>query len=178
VTAQARKSGQEAGCWPEQRVAVLIDLQNMYHSAKRIHGARVNFANVLKVAVAGRKLIRALAYGITTEGGEEEQFFEALRKRGFELKTKPLQTYYDGQKKGDWDIGIAMDLVRLAPKIDVAVLVSGDGDYQPLVEYAKAAGTRVEVMAFRESASAQLIQAADAFIDLSSNPRLFLLPST
>jgi len=159
-----------------QRIAVLIDVQNMYHSAKNLYGARVNFAEVLKTAVAGRVLIRAIAYGIQTEGGEEKAFFEALERIGIEVKIKDLQIFPGGLKKGDWDVGIAVDAIKFSNFLDTIVLVTGDGDFIPLVEYiryAKPAG--VEIVAFGRSASGKLREIADDFIDLEENPEKYLL---
>lgn len=160
----------------EQRVGVFIDTQNFYHSAKNLYKARVNFANVLKEAVAGRNLIRAIAYLVTTESGEEKNFFEALEKMGIETKTKDLQVFFGGAKKADWDVGLAVDAIKLAPKLDAVVIASGDGDFVPLVEYLKAT-TQVEVIAFGKSTSSQLKEAADDFIDLCEDPGKFLLGS-
>ncbi len=160
----------------EQRVAVLIDAQNMYHSAKNLYNARVNFKEVLKAGVADRKLIRAVAYVISTETGEERTFFEALTKAGIETKTKDLQVFYGGMKKADWDVGITIDAVRLAPQVDALVLVTGDGDFIPLVEYLKInKGVQAEVIAFSKSASTKLIEAADDFIDLSQDEKRYLI---
>ena len=161
-----------------QRVAVLIDVQNLYHSAKNLYGARVNFKEVLKTAVAGRQLIRAIAYVIRTESGEEKAFLEALGKMGIETREKELQIFPGGMKKADWDIGLGMDAVRLAQNsaVNTVVLVTGDGDFIPLVEYLqKATGTQVEVMAFTRSASQKLQEAADDFIDLGADPKKYLL---
>ncbi len=163
------------GQFPQQRVGVFVDIQNMYYSARALYSRKVNFKNVLTHAVSGRQLVRAIAYGITTEEAHEEEFHDALSGQGFELKTKPLQTFIGGQKKGDWDVGIATDILRLEPKIDVAVLVCGDGDFVPMVEFAKEKGLRVEVMGFRESTSKSLIDSADGFFDLSGNPSQFLI---
>ena len=160
----------------EQRVAVLIDVQNMYHSAKNLYRAKVNFAEILKTAVAGRKLIRAVAYGIRTETGEEKAFFEALERLGIEVKVKDLQVYPGGLKKGDWDVGIAVDAIRFSNFLDMVILVTGDGDFIPLVEYikhAKPAG--VEVVAFGRSASGKLKEIADDFVDLEQPPQKYLL---
>jgi len=161
--------------FPGQRVGVLVDIQNMYYSAKVVYGKKVNFKEVLKEAVTGRELIRAIAYGISTEEGLEEKFFESLEKIGFEVKTKDLQIFKGGMKKGDWDVGIAIDAIKLSEKLDVIVLVSGDGDYLPLVKYLQFnKGTRVEVMAFEESCSHLLIEEADDFVNLSLS-RKFLM---
>lgn len=164
------------GQFPQQRVGVFVDIQNMYYSARALYNQKVNFKAILDQAVAGRQLVRALAYGITTEEAHEEEFHKAMAGQGFEVKTKPLQTFVGGQKKGDWDIGIAMDILRLEPKIDVAVLVCGDGDFIPLVEFAKERGLRLEVISFRESTSSALVATADSFFDLSAEPKKFLIP--
>ena len=100
-----------------QRVAIFIDTQNLYHSARNLYGANVNFKNILKDALGNRVLIRAIAYVITTESKDESPFFEALEKAGIETKTKDLQIFFGGAKKADWDVGIAVDAIRLAPKV-------------------------------------------------------------
>lgn len=158
-----------------QRVAVLIDVQNFYHSAKNLYQRRVNFREILKDAVEGRQLVRAFAYVVSTEGGEEQIFFEVLQQMGIEIRVKELQIYYGGLKKADWDVGIAIDAIRLANSVDVIILMSGDGDFVPLVEYLKNRGTQVEIMAFGKSASTRLREAADDFFDLSENAEKYLL---
>jgi uncharacterized LabA/DUF88 family protein len=130
----------------EQRVAVFIDTQNLYHSAKNIYHSKVNFDAVLKQALGDRKLVRALAYVVTTESGEEQAFFEALEKIGIETKTKDLQIFFGGAKKADWDVGMAIDAVKYAKKVDAVVLATGDGDFVPLVEHIRAEGCQVEVI--------------------------------
>ena len=159
----------------EQRVGAFIDTQNLYHSAKNLHRANVNFGQVLKDVVAGRVLTRAIAYVITTESGEEKGFFEALEKVGIETKTKNLQIFGSGAKKADWDVGLAIDAVKLAPKLDAVIICSGDGDYVPLVEYLKSQGCQVEVAAFGKSTSSKLLEVCDDFLDLDENPRKYLL---
>ena len=156
----------------EQRVGVLVDVSNMYHSAKNLYKKRVDFKEVLKDAVAGRKLIRAIAYAIKTETEEEMPFFEALSQQGFEVRMKDLQIFAGGAKKADWDVGITVDAIKLAEKLDVIILVTGDGDYLPLVSYLQnTKGCLVEVMAFRQTASNKLIEEADDFLNLSDNKR-------
>jgi len=159
----------------EQRVGVFIDTQNLYHSARNLYKARVNFGAVLKEAVAGRKLVRAVAYVITTESGEEKNFFEALTKLGIETKTKDLQIFHTGTKKGDWDVGLTVDAIKMSPRLDSVVIVSGDGDYIPLVEYLQTQGVQVEVVSFGKSTSGKLLEVADDFVDLSQNPKKYLL---
>lgn len=162
---------------PEQRVGVFVDVGNMYHSAKNLYNAKVNFKEVLKSAVAGRKLVRAIAYVIKSKSPEEQKFFEALDSQGFEVKMKDLQIFVGGNKKGDWDVGMAIDTIKMASKLDVVVLVTGDGDFIPLAEYLQYHGQLVEVLAFHETASSRLQEVADDFIDLSDDRRHYLLRS-
>jgi len=159
----------------EQRVGVFIDTQNLYHCARNLYQARVNFGAVLKDAVAGRKLVRAVAYVITTESGDEKNFFEALTKLGIETRTKDLQIFSGGAKKADWDVGLAVDVIKMAPRLDSAVIVSGDGDFIPLVEYLQTIGVQVEVVSFGKSTSGKLREVVDDFLDLSENPRKYLI---
>lgn len=160
----------------EQRVGVFVDIQNMYYSAKVLHNKKVNFKNVLAESVSERKLIRAISYGIRTLEASEEKFLEALEKHGFEVKTKDLQIFPGGAKKGDWDVGIAVDAIKMSRSLDVIILVSGDGDFIPMVEYIQnTTGCRVEVMAFAESSSHKLIEEADDFTNLSENKKKFLI---
>ena len=159
-----------------QRVGVFVDAQNMYHSARNLYHAKANFKRILERAVGDRKLIRAFIYVITTETGEEKAFLEALEKSGYEIKDKDLQIFPGGMKKADWDVGMAVDAIILADKIDVAVLVTGDGDFLPLVEYLRISqGLKVEVMSFGKSTSAKLKEAVDLFVDLEESPQEFLL---
>ena len=162
--------------YKDQRVGVLVDIQNLYYSAKVLYNKKVNFKNLLASAVENRKLIRAIGYGISTEEAQEDKFFDALEKVGFEVKTKDLQIFAGGQKKGDWDVGIAIDAIKLAQSVDVIIIASGDGDYIPLVEYIQnTTGCRVEGVSFGESTSMRLIESLDDFLDLSSNKKRFLI---
>ena len=163
---------------PAQRVGVFIDTQNLYHSAKHLYKARVNFANVLADAVGGRVLVRAVAYVISTEGETETQFFEALTKMGIETKVKGLQIFSDGAKKADWDVGLAIDAVKMAPKLDTVIIASGDGDFVPLIEYLDMnEGCQVEVISFGRSSSSKLREAAHAFTDMCEDPKRFTISS-
>ena len=158
-----------------QRIAVLIDVQNLYYSARNLYQARVNFSEILKAAVGRRNLIRAFAYVVRTKTGEEKPFFEALVKLGIETRIRDLQEYYDGLKKADWDVGITVDAIRISSSVDTIVLASGDGDFIQLVEYLENQGKRVEVIAFGRSSSTKLKEVADAFIDMEKEPEKFLL---
>jgi len=160
----------------EQRVGIYIDAQNLYHSGKNLYHSKVNFGAIVKDALDGRKLVRAVAYVISTESGDETGFFDALTKVGIETKVKDLQIFSSGAKKADWDVGLAIDAVKLAPKLDSVILLTGDGDFCPLVEYLQMnQGCQVEVVSFGKSTSAKLIEVADNFMDLDENVGKYLL---
>ena len=159
----------------EQRIGVFVDVQNLYYSAKNLYNSKVNFANVLKKVVDERKLIRAIAYVIRTEAMTEKSFFEALEKMGFEIMAKDLQIFYGGAKKGDWDVGISMDIIESAPKLDVVILVSGDGDFVPALQHARSSGCIVEAAAFGRSASSKLKEAVTTFTDLDKQKERYLI---
>ena len=160
----------------EQRVGVFVDVQNMYYSAKNLYHSTLNFGEVLSAAVNNRNLIRAFTYVIKADVGKEKDFFEALEAQGYEVRAKDLQIFSGGAKKGDWDVGLTIDAVTLAAKIDVAVLVAGDGDYVPLVRYLQNnQGCKVEILAFKQTTSSALIEASDKFTDLGENPKRFLV---
>jgi uncharacterized LabA/DUF88 family protein len=160
---------------PDQRVAVLVDVQNLYYSARNLYQARVSFKNLLKLLVAERTLTRAIAYVIRADEEKEDEFFEALNVAGFEIKEKKLQVFFGGAKKGDWDIGIAMDAVRLGHKVDSIILVSGDGDYKPVVNYLQQSlGCLVEIAAFRRTANKEIIEMADDFVNIEDHAKTLL----
>ncbi len=159
----------------DQRVAVFIDTQNLYHSAKNLYKAKVNFANVVKAAVQNRQLVRAISYVVNTESGEEQPFFEALEKNGIEIRTKDLQIFFGGAKKADWDVGLAVDAIKYAEKVDAIILATGDGDFVPLVEYLKNKGCQVEGVSFGRSASSRFREVLDDFIDLDEEPGQYLI---
>lgn len=161
-----------------QRVGIFIDVQNLYHGAKNLYRGRVNYKELIKNLVAGRPLIRAIGYVVkseSSEGSSEAAFFEALENAGIELRIKDLQIFAGGLKKADWDVGMAVDAIRMAGFLDAVILVTGDGDFAPLVEYLKwGLGRQVEVAAFSRNASLKLKEAADVFVDLEKIPRIIL----
>jgi uncharacterized LabA/DUF88 family protein len=160
---------------PEQRVVVLIDTQNMYHSAKHLYGAHLNFGKLVETLVAGRRIIRAIAYVATSKTGEEKGFFGALAAAGIEVKSKDVIEFASGERKADWDVGMAIDAVRFSDRVDVVILVTGDGDFVPLVEYLKGKGAAVEVAAFGESTSKLLRDAGDDYFDISDHTAELLM---
>jgi uncharacterized protein (TIGR00288 family) len=157
----------------DQRIGVFIDVENLYHSAKNLFRARVNFKQILKEVVGSRKLIRAIAYVIKTETGEEKPFFSALEHLGIETKIKELQIYGEF-KKADWDVGMTVDAIKISSSLDVIILLSGDGDFAPLVEYLKSHGKQVEIVAFSKSTSSKLKEVADDFWDLGKSKKYLI----
>jgi len=157
-------------------VGIFIDIQNLYHSSKNLYHARVNYKELLRELVGNRQLIVATAYVVKSEVAEgEAAFFEALKKTGLELRCKDLQIFAGGMKKADWDVGMAVDAIRMSDLLDVIILVTGDGDFIPLVEYLKwGKGRTVEVAAFGRSTSAKIKEAADEFIDMEKLPKILL----
>ena len=147
--------------WKSQRVAILVDVQNMYYSARKIYGSKLSFQKLLPTLLNNRRLVRAIAYVVEKEGADQEKFYEVLRRTGFEIKRRDLIVRSDGSRKGDWDMGIAIDAISMAEKVDVVVLVTGDGDFVALVNMLKSRGVRVEVASFRESTSESLMYAAN-----------------
>lgn len=158
-----------------QRVAVLADAQNLYHTAQGLYSRNVDYETLLETAVDNRTLVRAIAYVIRADTPDERQFFEALRDIGFETKLKDLRTFYDGSKKADWDVGMSLDAVTLSSHVDVVVLCTGDGDFARLCSHLRHEGVRVEVIGFGESTADSLVDAADQTIDLSERPDRYLL---
>jgi len=158
-----------------QRVAVLADAQNLYHSSHSLHSRNVDYAGLLEAAVRERELVRAIAYVIRADSPQEETFFEALHDIGFETKIKAIKTFGDGSKKADWDVGISLDAVTLAAKVDTVVLCTGDGDFSRLCHHLRHEGVRVEVMGFGASTADELVEAADEFTDLNERRESVLL---
>jgi len=163
--------------YKNQRVGVFIDVQNMYYSARNLYNSKVNFGRIVKDVVDDRQLIRALAYVVSTKEGDNQPFFDALASLGIETKEKELMEYYGGQKKADWDVGITVDAISMCDSLDVIVLISGDGDYVPLVEYLRSRGKIVEVASFRETTSTRLIESVnlDRYINLSEDKSSYLI---
>ena len=160
---------------PAQRVAVLADSQNLYHSAQSVYSNNIDYAALLDEAVNGRKLTRAIAYVIRADAPEEESFFDALVDIGFETRIKEIRTFADGSKKADWDVGMSLDAVTLANHVDTIVLCTGDGDFARLCSHLKHEGVRVEIICFSESMADELQDRADDFTDMSENTDRFLL---
>lgn len=162
--------------WQHQRIRVFVDVQNMFYSAKNQYNAKLNMARLLEAAVGGRQLIRAIAYVVESPEIDQSHFLALLRESGYEVKSKQLRVRPDGSAKGDWDMGIAIDTLSLADRLDTIVLVSGDGDFADLVKCLQARGVRVEVYAFPYSTAEELRSAADQFHEIGPDLLISNLP--
>lgn len=144
------------------RVGVFVDVQNMYYSARQLQG-KLDFDALLQAAVLDRRLILARAYVVESKEIDQSGFIAMLEQRGIEVRRKTVRVRSDGSMKGDWDMEMALDILEAAPKLDVVVLVSGDGDFTSLVNRVKGMGPRVEVIAFPKNTAKSLVEAADHF---------------
>ena len=160
---------------PHQRVAMLVDAQNLYHTAQSLYSRNIDYSSLLEEGVDGRELTRAIAYVIRADSPDEGSFFDALVDIGFETKIKDIKTFGDGSKKADWDVGMSLDAITLAPHVDTIVLCTGDGDFARLCSHLRHEGVRVEAMAFRQSTAEELIAAVDGFVDMAEHENTFLL---
>lgn len=152
-----------------QRVGIFVDVQNLFYSAKWQYKARVNYEKLMDRLNGKRKLIRALAYVVQTPDIDQTHFLDMLVRTGYEIRSKQLRVRPDGSSKGDWDMGIAIDTIAMADRLDVIVLVSGDGDFVDLVNMLKGRGVRVEVASFPKSTASELISAANQYMAIDKD---------
>lgn len=148
---------------PSMKVAVLVDVQNLYYGAISEYEGRLNYGKFLEWMVRGRTLTRAIAYIVEAEDSNQAAFKHILKDLGFEIMSKPLIRRVDGSSKGNWDLAIAMDAVSIAPKVDAVVLATGDGDFMYVAEYLRNHGCRVEATGFASSTSTHLIDSVNEF---------------
>ena len=118
-------------------VSIFVDVQNIYYTTKEIYGRHFNYNAFWQKVTSNRKVIKAIAYGIDRGDEKQKQFQNILRGIGFELKLKPYIQRSDGSAKGDWDVGITIDVMEFAKESDIIVLASGDGDFDLLVKTIK-----------------------------------------
>ena len=169
-------SGKSRQLFKNQRVAVFVDIQNLYYSARDAFNRKVDFEKVLYTVLDERVLVRAIAYLVKLHGVDQKGFINTLKHIGYQVREKEPKVFKRLDENGnlwttvkaDWDMGIAMDAISLAEKIDVAILASGDGDFVELVRYLHTKGVKVEIAAFKQTAAKELIEIADEFIDLTS----------
>jgi uncharacterized LabA/DUF88 family protein len=153
-----------------QRIGVFVDVQNMFYSAKLLHQSKLDYGKLLREIVGDRQLVRAIAYIVQKPDVNQVGFHEALTRLGYELRVKELRIRQDGDgkgsAKGDWNIGLTINALSMVNKLDAIAIVSGDGDFAPLVEALKLHGCRVEVYSFERSTASELIKVADQYIPI------------
>ena len=155
-----------------QRVGILVDVQYLYHTARSQRQGRVMYDTMYTGLAAGRPVIRAIAYAIQRPDVDQTGFFDALNRFGFDVRvreSKMRQSETDNRMvptRTSWEVGITLDAVTLAERVDAVILVTGDGSYTQLVNYLKQAGCHVEVAAFEHSIASELRKSADRFISI------------
>lgn len=151
----------------QKRVGIFVDVQNIFYASKQFN-ARLDFDRLLKVSVGPRRLIRAMAYVVQSPEVDQSSFISMLQQKSYEVRRKDLRQRSDGSAKGDWDMGMAIDIMRFVNTLDVIVLVSGDGDFVSLVNLVKTIGPRVEVISFLHNTARDLVQCADKHIPIEN----------
>lgn len=153
----------------DQRLAVLVDVQNLFYAAKHVLGGRVHFERLLNTITGGRRLVRAIAYVVRDPEVEMSSFLNALRNSGFEVRLKVSRKRLDGSVRGDWAVGMALDALAIAPRVDVLTLVSGNGDLAPVLDRLAGLGVYTEVYGVEQSTASDLSDRADHFVAISSD---------
>lgn len=155
-----------------QRIGIFVDVQNMFYSAKLLHQSKVDYGKLLNEVTGNRQLVRAIAYIIQKPDVDQSGFHEALSRIGYEIKVKELKVHNNegrNNARGSWDVGMAVDILSMADKLDTVVLVTGDGDYTDLLDALSARGVRTEIVSFERSTANELIKAADQYIPIHSD---------
>ena len=154
---------------PREKIALFVDSQNLYYSARMGYAAKVNYEKLLHLIARDRKLIKAFAYIVQPPDGDVKPFATSLEHIGYIVKIKDVRTRADGSAKANWDMGIALDILGILDHVDTIALASGDGDFVPLVDFIRGKNKRVEVFAFPENTAYDLKEKADQFEPLGEN---------
>jgi uncharacterized LabA/DUF88 family protein len=153
-----------------ERVAVFVDVQNVYYTTRQRFSRHFDYSNFWAEVTRGRKVVQATAFATDRGDLKQSQFQNILRAIGFEVKLRPFIQRNDGSAKGDWDVGITLDVLEFAPQADVVVLASGDGDFDLLVRKIREKHhVAVEVYGVAEHTAASLIRAADRFVPIKEH---------
>ena len=148
-----------------EKVAIFVDVQNIYYTTRQSYQRHFNYSAFWTRATAGREVVAAYAYAIDKGDNKQQGFQQILRNIGFEVKLKPYIQRIDGSAKGDWDVGITLDIIEYAAKSDVIVLLSGDGDFDLLLNKVRSSyDVTTEVYGVPALTAPSLINAADRFI--------------
>ena len=149
-----------------KNVAVFVDVANIFYAAKAA-GVDIDYVTLLKSATAGRDLVRAYAYtGLDPDNENQRNFHDFLRRSNYKVVSKDIRKYGDGKVKANLDIELVVDMMKTARNLDIAIVVSGDGDFAPAIRAVQEQGVRVEVISFRGNTSSDLIEVADQFTDI------------
>lgn len=153
----------------KERIAIFVDSQNLYYSARMGYAAKVNYEKLLKLITENRNMIKAYAYIVQAPDGDVKPFATSLERIGYIVKIKDVRTRSDGSAKANWDMGMALDILGILDRVDTIILASGDGDFVPLVDFIKTKNKRVEIFAFAENTAYDLKEKADKFEPLGEN---------
>jgi uncharacterized LabA/DUF88 family protein len=153
----------------KERIALFVDSQNLYYSARMGYAAKVNYEKLIRLITENRKMVKAFAYIVQPPEGDVKPFATSLERIGYIVKTKDVRTRSDGSAKANWDMGIALDILGILDHVDTIVLASGDGDFAPLVDFIKGKNKRVEIYAFADNTAYDLKEKADKFVPLGEN---------
>lgn len=153
----------------KEKIALFVDAQNLYYSARMGYAAKVNYEKLMKLITGNRKLAKAYAYIVQAPDGDVKPFASSLERFGYVVKIKDVRTRSDGSSKANWDMGMALDILSILDSVDTIVLASGDGDFVPLVEFVKSKNKRVEIFAFSDNTAYDLKEKADKFQPLGEN---------
>ncbi len=153
----------------KERIALFVDSQNLYYSARMGYAAKVNYEKLIRLITENRKMVKAFAYIVQPPEGDVKPFATSLERIGYIVKTKDVRTRSDGSAKANWDMGIALDILGILDHVDTIVLASGDGDFAPLVDFIKGKNKRVEIFAFADNTAYDLKEKADKFVPLGEN---------
>ncbi len=153
----------------KERIAIFVDSQNLYYSARTGYAAKVNYEKLLRLITGTRNLVKAYAYIVQPPEGDVKPFATSLERIGYIVKTKDVRTRANGSAKANWDMGMALDILGTLDRIDTIVLASGDGDFVPLVDFIKGSNKRVEIFAFPDNTAYDLKEKADRFEPLGEN---------
>ncbi len=153
----------------KETIALFVDSQNLYYSARMGYAAKVNYEKLLRLITGQRNLIKAYAYIVQPPEGDVKPFATSLERIGYIVKTKDVRTRANGSAKANWDMGMALDILGILDRVDTIVLASGDGDFVPLVDFIKGKNKRVEIFAFPDNTAYDLKEKADRFEPLGEN---------
>jgi len=164
-----KKLIESSSVFQKEKIALFVDSQNLYYSARMGYAAKVNYEKLLRLITENRQLVKAYAYIVQPPDGDVKPFATSLERFGYVVKIKDVRTRLDGSAKANWDMGMALDILSILDSVDTIILASGDGDFVPLVDFIKLKNKRVEIYAFSDNTAYDLKEKADKFEPLGEN---------